>query len=382
MNIPWTLIVLVVTVSTAMAKPNTQTTYYRTTANISDITLLETASEAGIQERLAQIDIPFQFTYTDLITKQIRQYVTTGKRDAEIILGRLDIYFPIVEHYLKAYNLPDELKYLPMIESGYRLSVKSHVGASGMWQMMQTTAKYYDLTVSTYEDERSDPYASTEAAVRMLSDMYRQFGDWSLVLAAYNSGPGRVQRAIRTAGSKDFDKVKQFLPSETQAYIPKFVAAAYIANYYTNHNLNPRVPKFDLNNTRTLKVFQGVSFSELTKVSGVSSAELAVLNPAYLRGYVPANNVSGNYLLLPAQSVDAIRTYLSTKGTAIKAPAPSDKLKMTYTVVGGDSLVALAKRFKCSLEEIMVWNNLKDTDIVPNQELLLYLSKAAAFNRA
>jgi len=387
MNIPWTLVAVLVALCTYSAH-STTTDLYTTSATIDANTntaateyAITDATEIGIQDRLSRIDIPFRFTYTEAITKQVRQYVTAGKRDTETILGRSQLYFPIFEHYLEAYNLPMELKYLPMIESGMRLSIRSHAGAVGLWQMMGITARHYKLTVDQYMDERHDPYRSTEAAVRMLSDMYGMFGDWSLVLAAYNSGPGRVQQAIRTAGSKNFDIVKNYLPKETQLYIPKFVAAAYIANYYSNHDLIPKLPKYDLKNTRTLKVYQRASFSELARVSGLDYSTIANLNPVYLKGFVPGYT-KGNFLILPQQAVEAVREYLSAKGTSIKAPVPAGKFKMTYTVEKGESIETLAKRFKCSIEEIMVWNNLKKADIVINQQLVLYLSKAAAFNRA
>ncbi len=387
MNIPWTLVAVMVALCTYSAH-STTTDLYITTATTEANTNTATteydvwnATEIGIEDRLSRIDIPFSFTYTDEITKQIRQYVTGGKNETEYILGRTTLFFPIFEHYLDAYNLPRELKYLPMIESGLRLEIRSHAGAKGLWQMMDVTARHYKLTVDQYMDERHDPYRSTEAAVRMLSDMYGMFGDWSLVLAAYNSGPGRVQQAIRTAGTKNFDVVKNYLPKETQLYIPKFVAAAYIANYYSNHDLIPKLPKYDLKNTRTLKVYQRANFSELARASGLDYGTIADLNPVYLQGFVPGYS-KGNFLILPEHAVEAVRQYLSQKGTSIKAPVPAGKFKMTYTVEQGESIETLAKRFKCSIEEIMVWNNLKKADVVINQQLVLYLSKAAAFNRA
>lgn len=388
MNIPWTSVALMVALCTFSAYSKTKTSELDFTATINANTNTNTVTaandyettEIGIQDRLSRIDIPFSFTYTDDITKQVRQYVTAGKRGTELILGRTEQFFPIFEHYLEAYNLPMELKYLPMIESGLRLDIRSHAGAVGLWQMMGITARHYKLTVDQYMDERHDPYRATEAAVRMLAEMYGMFGDWSLVLAAYNSGPGRVQKAIRTAGSKNFEVVKNYLPKETQLYIPKFVAAAYIANYYSNHDLIPRLPKFDLKNTRTLKVYQRASFSELAKVSGLDYGTIAGLNPVYLKGFVPGQ-AKGNFIILPESAVEPVRDYLSKKGTSIKAPVPAGKFKMTYTVEKGESIGTLAKRFKCTIEEIMVWNNLKKADIVINQQLVLYLSRAAAFNR-
>lgn len=388
MRIPWTLVVVLLTFSNLYAttktknfyNPKTTTTANRTANTTTFETEAELFTDLGIQDRLSRIDIPFNYKYSEFITKQIRQYVTTGKRDTEFILGRSEAYSKVFEHYLEAYNLPKGLKYLPMIESGVRLNIRSHAGAVGMWQMMSITARHYKLNVNDYIDERCDLYSSTEAAVKMLSDMYKMFGDWSLVLAAYNSGPGRVQKAIRTAGSKNFDVVKNYLPKETQLYIPKFVAAAYIANYYKNHDLIPKLPRFDLKNTRTLKIFQQLSLKELMGVTGLDYQSIANLNPVYLKGYIPANS-NGNFLIVPANKVEPVRNYLTQKGAIAKVSIPAGKFKMNYTVEKGETLDILARRFKCTVEEIMVWNNLKEKNIVINQDLVLYLSKAAAFNR-
>lgn len=385
MRIPWTLVALMLTFCNLYA---TKTTYFNpktTTANeftntITTETTAELFTEIGIQDRLSKVDIPFKYTYSEYITKKVEQYVTAGKKDTEYILGRCEVYFPVFEHYLEKYDLPAELKYLPMIESGLRLNVRSHAGAVGLWQMMSITARHYKLTVNSYVDERHDLYRSTEAAVRMLSDMYKMFGDWSLVLAAYNSGPGRVQGAIRAAGSKQFDVVKNFLPKETQLYIPKFVAAAYIANYYKNHGLIPRIPEYNLNNTRTLHIPQKLSFREVTKVSGLDYQTIAKLNPVYLRGFIPAYE-KGNFLVLPTDKVEAVRQYLESKQTADSTQRPEGKFQTTYTVKKGDSLEAIANRFQCTVEDIMAWNGLNKGHVVMNQELLLYLSKSMIFNR-
>ena len=166
-------------------------------------------TEMAIEKRLSDLQLPFEARYTPDVQRYIERYVTNGYKDAQAMLGRANLYFPIFEHYLVKENLPLDLRYLPMVESNLNPAAQSGVGASGLWQFMPATATQYGLTINEYVDERNDPYRSTAAAVDMLERLYLQFGDWSLALAAYNCGPGRVKRAIRQAGSNDFWTLKK-----------------------------------------------------------------------------------------------------------------------------------------------------------------------------
>lgn len=339
-------------------------------------------TEGTVKHRLTQIELPFEIQPSDLVLDRIKMYVTAGRRDSEAILGRSVLYFPVFEHYLRLYNLPVELKYLPIIESGLNPDIRSHVGAVGMWQFMHSTARHYGLTINEYIDERRDPYRSTEAAVRLLSDLYDRFGDWALVLSAYNGGLGRVQKAIEYAGTRDYQKVKDYLPRETQRYIPYFVAAVYVANFYQYHGLTPRLPAYKMQHTRVIEVHQYLSFSEIAQVTAEDFATISALNPAYLRGAVPRSS-KGCYLVLPSESVAGFKQYLTEKSDRdLSEVIPPNSFKYSYIVKPGDDLESLARTFKCSVEDIKKWNRLSGSKVVVNQEIDLYLSKAFIFNRA
>jgi membrane-bound lytic murein transglycosylase D len=341
-----------------------------------------TATEAQVKERLHQMSLPMEVVSNQQVMTKIRQYATAGRKDTELILGRTFVYFPIFEHYLKQYNLPEELKYLPMIESGLRPTVKSGVGATGMWQLMSITARYNGLTVDGQVDQRLDPYASTEAAVKMLAFLYKQFGDWGLVLAAYNSGHGRVKKAMKLAGSNDYWTVKAYLPTETQKYVPAFIAAAYIANHYNSHNLHPKMTA-DLSlvqDARVIKVTEAVTFNQIAKATGLSYDVVRKLNRAYINGYVPAST-KGNNIVLPANTTNSFRFYMANKGkTAMQAKG--SQVATYYVAAKGDNLEKVAKMFNTDVASIMEWNNLSEETISINQELVLYLSRAYLMKRA
>lgn len=339
-------------------------------------------TEGTVKKRLEQLSLPFEAQVTSTVLDRIKMYVSSGRRETETILGRNVQYFPIFEYYLHKYNLPTELKYLPMIESGLRPRVQSDAGAVGIWQLMSVTARHFGLTINEYLDERRDPYRSTEAAVRLLSYLYDLFGDWQLVLIAYNGGHGRVQRAIDLAGCADYAEVRKYLPGETQRYIPYFVAATYIANYYGEHDLQPNYSSLQLSDTRLLEVHQYVSFRDIARVAGVDYNTINQLNPACLRGAVPRTR-KGYYLVLPAGATDAVRQFLAEKDREVRENAtPANSFRYTHVVEPGQNIKKIARIFRCSEEDIMRWNNLARSEVVVQQELQLFLSRNFVFNRA
>lgn len=374
MKFPWTLVVLMLVSATALANDTHLNTTYSSSWG--------SATEAQVKERLHQMSLPMEVVSNQQVMTKIRQYATAGRKDTELILGRTFVYFPIFEHYLKQYNLPEELKYLPMIESGLRPTVKSGAGATGMWQLMSITARYNGLTVDGQVDQRLDPYASTEAAVKMLAFLYKQFGDWGLVLAAYNSGHGRVKKAMKLSGSNDYWTVKAYLPTETQKYVPAFIAAAYIANHYNSHNLHPKMTA-DLSlvqDARVIKVTEAVTFNQIAKATGLSYDVVRKLNRAYINGYVPASK-KGNNIVLPANTTNSFRFYMANKGkTAMQAKG--SQVATYYVAAKGDNLEKVAKMFNTDVASIMEWNNLSEETISINQELVLYLSRAYLMKRA
>lgn len=376
MKFPWTMIAVMATVSflsfTTPLVASASTSAFEDSWNIH--------TESVVRGRLSKMDLPFEAANTDLVISRIKSYVTAGRKETEAILGRTILYFPIFEHYLDVYKLPRELKYLPMIESGLRPYIGSKAGAVGMWQFMNITARHYGLTVNDYVDERRDPYRSSEGAARMLADLYRMFGDWSLVLAAYNAGPGRIQQAIRQSQCSDYAEVRKRLPSETQRYLPTLIAMAYVANYYQDHGLQPKLPSFELQQTRTIRVKQSISFRDIARLTGVDRNTLATLNPGYLQEYIPQNK-RGYFLILPANAVSKLKAHLMAK-TPPSADIPANAFKYSHVVEAGDDIQKLARLFQVSVEDIVRWNDLALPEIVVNQELDLYLSRAFVFSRA
>ncbi|MCB9082097.1 MAG: transglycosylase SLT domain-containing protein [Lewinellaceae bacterium] len=374
MKIPWTLIAMLV-LSTAMAKnegvhapPVTPANHYED--------YWSSQTEEVVKERLGRLDLPMEFTTDRTVLTRIKQYVTLGKVETEAILGRTELFFPIFEQYLRKYNLPEELKYLPMIESGLDATARSGAGAVGTWQLMSITARHFDLAVNGYIDERLDVYRSTEAAAKLLRYLYDQFGDWSLVLVAYNSGPGKVQSAIRSANSSSYARVKNYLPRETQVYVPAYVAAAYIAKYHRQHQLIPRKPKYAREGVRTLRVYKQLSFLEIARVTGMSATDIAQLNPAFRQKLIPRSQ-QGYFLRLPESAMSALRKHLN----ADKIDAVAGLMRTTYLVSKGDNLEKIAQLFQTTPKQIMEWNNLHATEVVVSQELQLFLPKSFFLNR-
>ncbi len=267
---------------------------------------------ALIQQHLYQLPVPFPARCSTKIQNMILQQMHFGKKEIEAILGRAAFYFPIFEHYLQLHDLPDELKYIPFVESRLKIDAISSNGAAGLWQFMDYTAKHYRLRVDEKVDERLDPLKSTESAVCFLSDLYGEFGDWLLVLAAYNCGPGRVKKAIHLAKSNNYWALEKYLPKQTQHYIPAYIAAIYIAKHAEKHQLEPTAFKFEIADMCIIKMYETLSFQTLQRLSNLPFFTLKELNPAYQQEIIPANR-KGNYLLLPRATADKVKWYLTEK---------------------------------------------------------------------
>ncbi|MEL6355794.1 MAG: transglycosylase SLT domain-containing protein [Bacteroidota bacterium] len=255
-------------------------------------------------DRLAGLDLPLTPSVDAQLQRKIYQYVGRGGSGTELMLGRAELYFPIFEMYLQQFELPVSLKYLPVAESLLRSKAVSSARAAGLWQLMPGTARAYGLRVDNVVDERLNPHRSTEAAMRILRDLYIQFEDWSLVLAAYNSGSGRVRKAIRLAGTHEYSQVKRYLPKETQQYVAAYLAAAYAVNFYGDHGLAPRAGKLNDQPLSYLRVYRELSLRKVARAADIDYRYLRRLNPAYGRGYIPKNRV-GHRLCVPKQALYA-----------------------------------------------------------------------------
>jgi membrane-bound lytic murein transglycosylase D len=313
------------------------------------------------------------------------QYFTVRDREyTKAMLRKRDLYFPIFEKYLAKYNLPDELKYLSVIESGLNPRAISRARAVGLWQFMQYTGKHYGLTTDWYWDERMDPEKSTEAACKLLSDLYRMFKNWELALAAYNSGPGTVLRAKKRSGYKnDFWEIYQFLPRETRSYVPQFIAIVYAMEYAEEHNLfEPFTEQYP--NVDTIHVKNYLNVETLANLSGTCIEEIHFLNPALKTKAIPANGkmhaikmpmVAKQELALNRKFIlDSARKAGKAEFQQV-ATSHSDfgKELLYYTVKSGDGLGVVAARYGVKQEDIKRWNNMTSGVIHPGQKLKVWV---------
>lgn len=329
-----------------------------------------------LKARLEALDAetPFHLAHHSSVDKMIRFYVNKRRSMMSRCLGLGEHYFPLFEEALDRHDLPLELKYLPVVESALNPTAKSRVGAGGLWQFMYNTGKMYGLKVSSYEDQRMDPVLSTEAACLFLKKLYERYGDWNLALAAYNAGPGNVNKAIRrSGGKKDFWEIRPFLPRETRSYVPAFIAVNYIMNHASDHNIYPEQPLFTYFECDTVVVRNQVRFDQVAAFTELSEEQLAFLNPSYRRKIIPGNG-KDHILRLPTESVgtfimneDSIYAWKKEEVPEIKEEPEYEWL--TYRVRSGDVLGVIAQRHGVSVRQLKSWNNIRGTLIHPGQKL-------------
>lgn len=335
-----------------------------------------------VQNRLNMLDAqsPFDLAYIDEVQPYIDLYAYKRRHLVERMLGLSQLYYPIFEEQLDKYNLPLELKHLAVIESALNPNATSPAGARGLWQFMYATGKMYNLEITSYVDERCDPYKSTVAACEFLQYLYRIYGDWQICLAAYNAGPGNINKAIRRAGGgkKTYWEIRPFLPRETQAYVPAFIAATYIMTYHQEHNLYAIAPRATFYDVDSVSIKQQVNFTQLEAVLGIPYDELAFLNPMYKMGVVPVSVTGTPFTLtLPNSQVgnfvmneQKIYNYVNTDSTMMAMTV--QQVQKTHTVKKGEHINSIAKKYKCSVAEIRAWNNLSSNYLKPGQKLTIY----------
>ncbi|MEM7575376.1 MAG: transglycosylase SLT domain-containing protein [Bacteroidota bacterium] len=278
------------------------------------VDLIYAAVDDEVAERLASMDQSIIAHRGEASVRRIISlYVERWRSGSEVILGRTARYFPRFEAELAQRGMPESIKYLTITESALRPWAVSHVGAAGFWQLMPGTAMELGLRVDSILDERLDFQLGTEAGLDYLEIQFERYGDWALALAAYNSGPGRVNRAIRRSGSRDFWRLQRYLPRETRSYVPGYIAAVYLAAFFHEHELEPRRQNLDLVLHEAVEVQGFISLHRVAQLTRLRPAEVLELNPAYLMGYVPADGRS-HYLYLPSRVVPAFRTYLVELG--------------------------------------------------------------------
>lgn len=401
---------------------------YRTSTNPA-------TSDDKIRARLAALPTVIELPFNAIVRNYIDRYVERGRPMVASLLGLSHYYMPIFEQALEAEQLPVELKYLPVIESALDPNAVSRSGAGGLWQFMPAAAKGYGLEISSLVDERRDPYKSSKKAARMLHDLYDIYGDWSLAIAAYNCGSGNVNKAIRRAGgdprSHDFWSIYNYLSPETRGYLPMFIAANYVMNYYKDHNISPVLPTRPLV-TDTIGISNRVHFEQISKVLNIPIEELRILNPQFRADIIPGSVDKQYMLILPAQQVqayivsepeilayeaskyarriDAVPGEISSDGDDMPALEDEDDTSeqqlqasggetpgeeegsnktgperestnlarntriVTHTVSAGETINEIADRYQVKVADIRSWNSLRRNAVRPGQKLRIETS--------
>lgn len=335
-------------------------------------------SDSVYMARLQSLPYVMEMTYNKVVKSCIERYARCPK-DVGYMLGIGNTYyFPMFEEALERHNVPLELKYLPVIESALNARAKSPVGAMGLWQFMVGTGKIYGLEVNSMVDERRDPRKASDAAARYLADLYKRYNDWHLVIAAYNCGPGNVSKAIRIAnGKQNFWEIYPYLPRETRSYVPLFIAANYIMNFYEHHNMCPATPLFNYA-TDTVMISDRVHLQQIAEKVGISLDELKFLNPQYRYDIIPGN-IKPYPLVVPFEHVNSYAlnrdSILAHKPELAKREIkfePSEGEVVYYKVKSGDTLGGIAKKYKVSVKNLQKWNKLSSTTIHIGQKLRIY----------
>lgn len=261
-----------------------------------------------IKNRMLQKAGVFDLRFTEEMRYDIESYTIRGKKTTQKIIGRAQIYFPIIENYLRAYNLPDELKYITVIESAMDPNAKSSVGAVGLWQLMPATARRYGLVINSQIDERRDPHKSTQAALKYLTFLHELLGDWTLAAAAYNCGGGGVQKAMRLGKGNDFWSIKPHFPKQTQHYINRLACAVYVMNYYKDYGLQATDVNYFMQFTKVATIYNELSFQQISQALDIPMPIIKRLNPSYKKEIVP-DSTAGNYLILPKMKMASFINY-------------------------------------------------------------------------
>ena len=341
-----------------------------------------------LKERLAELNekTPFNIEYNPALESVIKSFLR-GKKDLmERMITASQFYFPMFEQELDNYNIPLEIKYLAVVESALNPRARSRVGATGLWQFMYSTGRMYKLDVSSYVDERRDPIKSTIAASQYLAKLYEIFGDWDLALAAYNSGPGNVNKAIRRSGGyKNYWNIRRFLPRETAGYVPAFLATMYIFEYADEHGLvkiNAERPYFE---TDTILIKKLITFDQISELTGVTKEELEILNPSYKLNIIPHIKGKEYSLRLPRYAAgkfvaneDAIYAYVEEDLKKREKPLPQlvkAQNRIRYRVRSGDYLGRIAERYGVGVSQIKRWNGLRSDNLRVGQRLTIYPRK-------
>ncbi|MGQ8337591.1 transglycosylase SLT domain-containing protein [Sunxiuqinia sp. A32] len=343
-------------------------------------------------QRLQSIESYVDLSFNKTVKNFIELYTQRRRDQVEVMLGLANYYFPIFEEVLDKYDLPMELKYMAIIESALNPVARSRANAVGLWQFMYGTGKMYKLEIGTFVDERRDPVKATDAAARYLSDLYKIYKNWHLVIAAYNCGPGNVNKAIRrSGGARDYWTIYYRLPRETRGYVPAFIAAAYVMNFYQEHNLHTHYPDFPLV-TDTLQVRDYLHFKQIAEQIDVPIEQLRSLNPQYRMDIIPAKADKPYILKMPIEKVADFIDYeddifahnrkeffpnneiVNPQSRSAYHPTDIKGMdKLIYTVKSGDNLGFISEWYHVKISDLRYWNNIYRNLIRVGQKLAIYV---------
>ncbi|OUS02389.1 lytic transglycosylase [Flavobacteriales bacterium 33_180_T64] len=344
-----------------------------------------------LKKRLNELNArtPFNIEYNPSLENVIKSYLKKRRRSMEKLMALSDYYFPLFESELDNNNIPLEIKYLAIVESALKPRAKSRVGATGLWQFMFATGKEYGLDVSSYVDERSDPIKSTKAASEYLARLYKIFGDWDLALAAYNSGPGNVSKAIRRSGGyENYWNIRPHLPRETAGYLPAFLATMYIFEYADEHGFQKGKPEFRYMETDTIHVKHMITLDQVSELLELPMEELQFLNPSYKLDIIPfikdenytlrlPRHAVGKFVANEAQIYKYAKDEFDKREKALPQFFESDT-KTRYRVKSGDYLGKIARKYGVRVSQIKQWNGLRSNNLRIGQRLTIYPRNTAA----
>ena len=361
-------------------------------ATPTDVDYSELPTEV-LKERLRKLNekTPFNVEYNPVLEQVIKSFLKNRRSSLERLMSLSDYYFPMFEQEMSNQKIPLEMKYLAIIESALNPKARSRAGATGLWQFMYATGKSYGLEVNNYVDERSDPLRSTKAAAKYLNELYKIFGDWDLTLAAYNSGPGNVTKAIRRSNGKtNYWNLRPYLPRETAGYVPAFLATLYIFEYAKEHGFKPQKRANHLFQTDTIRVKQAIPFKDIAEITGMDVQDIQFFNPSYQLDVVPYVEGRNYAVRLPISEIgkfvaneQAIYNYLNEQKAQREQILPEvakgeqyaggkSTKKTIYTVKKGDNLGKIASRHGVSINNLKRWNRMKSNKVRVGQRLSIY----------